>query len=91
MKITTYEYMRYGGLEGRVVHVAADADTDEQGVHYFGAIVETDRAYLESEGKQLAIIPGMQAEIDVHIGTKSVLDYLIQPVLKLKHEAFRER
>jgi adhesin transport system membrane fusion protein len=92
VKISTYEFIRYGGLEGTVTQVAADANQDQQsGDHYFRVIVETDKSYLLSEGKKLPISSGMQAEVDIHIGTKSVFQYLIQPVLKLKHEAFRER
>ena len=92
VKISTYEFIRYGGLEGTVTQVAADANQDPQtGEHYFRVIVETDKSYLLSEGKKLPISSGMQAEVDIHIGTKSVFQYLIQPVLKLKHEAFRER
>jgi membrane fusion protein, adhesin transport system len=92
VKISTYEFIRYGGLEGTVTQVAADANQDRQsGDHYFRVIVETDKSYLLSEGKKLPISSGMQAEVDIHIGTKSVFQYLIQPVLKLKHEAFRER
>ncbi|MFL2687607.1 MAG: HlyD family type I secretion periplasmic adaptor subunit [Alphaproteobacteria bacterium] len=92
VKISTYEFIRYGGLEGTVTQVAADANQDRQtGEHYFRVIVETDKSYLLSEGKKLPISSGMQAEVDIHIGTKSVFQYLIQPVLKLKHEAFRER
>lgn len=92
VKLTAFDFMRYGGLEGRVTRIAADADRDEQtGAHYFRVIVETDRAAFDVEGATRAIIPGMQATADIHIGTKSVIDYLIQPVLKLKHEAFRER
>lgn len=92
VKISTYEFIRYGGLNGTVTQVAADANQDRQsGEHYFRVIVETDKSYLLSEGKRLPISPGMQAEVDIHIGTKSVFQYLIQPVLKLKHEAFRER
>ena len=92
VKISTYEFIRYGGLDGTVTQVAADANQERQsGNHYFRVIVETDKSYLLSEGKKLPISPGMQAEVDIHIGTKSVFQYLIQPVLKLKHEAFRER
>ena len=92
VKISTYEFIRYGGLKGIVTQVAADANQDRQtGEHYFRVIVETDKSYLLSEGKKLPISSGMQAEVDIHIGTKSVFQYLIQPVLKLKHEAFRER
>ncbi|MBL6958544.1 MAG: HlyD family type I secretion periplasmic adaptor subunit [Rhodospirillales bacterium] len=91
VKISTYDFVRYGGLEGTVSLVAPDSSTDEQGNPYFRLVVETSKAYLgDAEGK-LPIMPGMEATVDVHTGTKSVMDYLIKPVLKLRHEAFRER
>lgn len=89
-KVSTYDFVRYGGLEGRVVNIAADADTDRSGRHYFRVVVETDESALGEDGN-LPIIPGMQATIDIHTGKKRVLDYLIQPVLKTGSEAFRER
>ncbi|MBT4771574.1 MAG: HlyD family type I secretion periplasmic adaptor subunit [Rhodospirillaceae bacterium] len=89
-KVSTYDFVRYGGLEGRVVSIAADADTDRSGQHYFRVVVETTDSALGADGS-LPIIPGMQATIDIHTGEKRVLDYLIQPVLKTRSEAFRER
>ena len=90
VKVTTYDFVRYGGLDGAVLHVAPDSTTDQDGAPYFRVIVETDKTYLGEEG-QLPITPGMQATVDIHTGEKSVMDYLIKPALKLRHEAFRER
>lgn len=90
VKISTYDFVRYGGLEGKVIRMAPDSTTDENGTPYYKVVVETDKTYLGEEGK-LPIMPGMQATVDIHTGTKSVMDYLIKPVLKLRHEAFRER
>ena len=53
--------------------------------------METDKAYLGEVAGTLPITPGMQATVDIHTGTQSVMDYLIKPVLKLREEAFRER
>lgn len=91
VKVTTYDYARYGGLEGTVTHVAPDSTTPEQEPPYFRVLVETSRDYLGANAGEFAITPGMQATVDIHTGTRSVLEYLIKPVLKLKHEAFRER
>lgn len=89
-KFTTYDFVRYGGLDGRVVNIAADADRDDAGRHYFRVVVETENAALGQDG-ELPIIPGMEATVDIHTGEKRVVDYLIQPVLKTRAEAFRER
>jgi membrane fusion protein, adhesin transport system len=91
VKISTYDFARYGGLKGTVIQVAPDTSADEQGQPFFRVIVQTEKNYLgESEGS-LPIVPGMQATVEIHTGKKSVMDYLIKPVLKLKEEAFRER
>jgi adhesin transport system membrane fusion protein len=91
VKISTYDFVRYGGLDGRVIAVAPDASTDENGAPYFRVVVQTDKTYLGKTKDLLPITPGMEATVDIHTGRKSVMDYLIKPVLKLKDEAFRER
>ncbi|MBM3570707.1 MAG: HlyD family type I secretion periplasmic adaptor subunit [Alphaproteobacteria bacterium] len=91
VKVSSYDYTRYGGLEGRVTIVAADANTDPVNGAYFKVVVTTERDFLGDRPDRLRITPGMQAEVDIHTGTKSVMNYLVKPVLKLKHESFRER
>jgi adhesin transport system membrane fusion protein len=91
VKVSSYDFVRYGGLDGHVTHIAADANSDQNGVPYYRVVIETDKAYLGGAEGLLPIMPGMQATVDIHIGEKSVLEYLVRPVLKLKDEAFRER
>ncbi len=91
VKISTYDFVRYGGLDGRVILVAPDASNGPDGQPYFRVLVETDKTWLGESVGQFPISPGMQALVDIHTGRKSVMDYLIKPVLKLRHEAFRER
>ena len=91
VKISAYDYSRYGGLDGIVSMVAPDSSTDESGNPYFRVLVETDKTYLGDMEGDLPIMPGMQATIDIHTGKRTVIDFLIKPVLKLRHEAFRER
>ena len=91
VKISTYDFTRYGGLKGEVIRVAPDSSTDEDGAPYFRVVVQTDKNYLGKVDGDLPITPGMQAIVDIHTGEKSVMDYLVKPVLKLRHEAFRER
>ena len=83
--------MRYGGIDGEVILIAPDATVDESGETYFRVLVLPDRPYLGDGPGDLPITPGMQATIDIHTGQNSVIDYLINPVLKLRNEAFRER
>lgn len=91
IKISAYDFFQYGGLEGRVTHIAADTNRAPDGTSYFDVVIETDQSYLDSGGEPLLIQAGMQATVDIKTGTRSVLRYLLKPVLKLKHEAFRER
>ncbi|GLQ07190.1 HlyD family type I secretion periplasmic adaptor subunit [Sneathiella chinensis] len=90
VKLTSYDYFTYGGLKGKVANIAADASSDENGNPYFKVIVETDEVQGPDQGGFL-VTPGMQALVDIHTGRKPVIDYLLQPVLKLRHESFRER
>ena len=91
VKISTYDFARYGGLDAEVILVAADTSLDENGMPYFRVVVQPEKSYLGQTRGFLPIMPGMEATVDIHTGQKTVMDYLIKPVLKLKHEAFRER
>jgi adhesin transport system membrane fusion protein len=91
VKISTYDYIRYGGLDAEVILVSPDSLQDEDGNTYFRVIAATDRSYLGSEPGDLPITAGMEATLDIHTGTNTVLHYLVKPVLKLRSESFRER
>jgi len=91
VKILTYDFLRYGSLPGLVKNVAADTSTDLSGDPYFRVEIETERNYLGKDPASLPITPGMQAEINIKTGTRSVFNFLISPVLKTWHAAFKER
>ncbi len=91
VKITAYDYSIYGGLEGRVEHISADTITNDKGESFYLIRVRTDRNFLGTKDKPLAIIPGMTAEVDILTGRKTVLEYLLKPVLKARYNALRER
>ncbi len=92
VKVNTYDYMRFGGLEGTVQSVSADSYTDEKsGEIYFEVIIRTNKNYLGDLPGQLPITPGMQASADIKTGSKTVMQYLLKPLLKVTSEAFRER
>jgi membrane fusion protein, adhesin transport system len=91
VKITAYDFSIFGGLEGRVEQISADTITDERGESFYRVRVRTDKTSLGTVDKPLEIIPGMTAQIDVITGEKTVLDYLMKPILKARDEALRER
>ncbi|MDX1738695.1 MAG: HlyD family efflux transporter periplasmic adaptor subunit, partial [Alphaproteobacteria bacterium] len=90
VKISTYDFARYGGLEGIVDRISASTNTNANGAPFYEVVVTTNKNFLGENG-DYPITPGMQATVDIHTGTRTVLDYLVRPVLKLKHEGFRER
>lgn len=92
VKVTAYDFEVYGGLDGHVVQVSADSIYDDSTKQaYFNIIIETDRAYLQSGRTQLPITPGMVCDAEIITGRKSILDYLLNPVLRARSEALRER
>jgi adhesin transport system membrane fusion protein len=91
VKILTYDFVRYGSLNGIVERIGASTNVDPNGEPYYQVIVQTEKNYLGAEKGLLPIAPGMQATVDIHTGTRTVLNYFIKPVLKLRDEAFRER
>ncbi len=91
VKISTYDFVRYGGLDGVVTEVAPDSSIEDNGEAYFRVRVQTANTYLGAEPGSLPITAGMIATVDIKTGTKTVAEYLVRPVLKLRLEAFRER
>ena len=93
VKITAYDFSIYGSMPGVVEHISADAITDEQeNLSYYLIKVRTEQASLKGrDGKDLPIIAGMVAEVDVLTGKKTVLEYLLKPILKTKSGTLNER
>jgi membrane fusion protein, adhesin transport system len=93
VKITAYDYSIYGSMHGTVEHISADAIADDQQkISYYLVKVRTETASLTGrDGSALPIIPGMVAEVDVLTGKKTVLEYLLKPIIKTTRGALRER
>jgi adhesin transport system membrane fusion protein len=88
VKLTAYDFSIFGGLEAVVENISPDTVIDEKGNAYYVVRVRTLRPNFD---EKLPIIPGMTAEVDVLTGKKTVLSYLLKPVLKAKAHALRER
>lgn len=91
VKITAYDFTIYGTLAAKVERIGADTVTNDKGVSFYKILVRTDKAYLQSGTRKLNIIPGMIAQVDVLTGEKTVLEYIVKPLARLRHEALRER
>ena len=91
VKVSAYDFLRYGTLEGTVTQIAADTDAgDPQTGPFYKVIVSTSKSFFGTADKPQQISPGMTAEVDIHVGSQPFIWYLVKPVLKLKQEAFRE-
>ncbi|MGB0798422.1 MAG: HlyD family secretion protein, partial [Planktomarina sp.] len=93
IKLTAYDYTIYGSLKGQVQYISADTFKDERqqdGDPHYRVTLRVDTANLSPRQANLSIRPGMQAEVELHTGGKTILSYLMKPLYKSR-EAFRER
>ena len=92
VKITAYDFARYGGLTGKVEHISADTTQDEEGNSFYLIRVRTDASSIKnSKGVEMPIIPGMLTQVDVITGERTILEYMLNPLLRAKEAALRER
>lgn len=91
VKITAYDYAVYGSLDATLEEISPDAIVDEQGESYFQVRVRTDKNYLGEEADPKRIIPGMVAQVDILTGERTVLEYMLKPILRARERALRER
>lgn len=94
VKFTAYDFSIYGGLNGKIEYIGADTiidDNKNRNISYYKINVRTSKNYLGSDKESLSLIPGMAANVDIKTGKKTVLQYLLKPVLKAKDRAFTER
>ncbi len=91
VKITAYDFAIYGGLDGELVHISADTITDENQEEYYLVRIKTDKNYLGTDDNKKKIIVGMTAQVDIITGKKTIMQYLMKPILRAKDNALRER
>ena len=91
VKITAYDFSIYGGLKGELVDISADTITDEKGESFYEIRVRTDETTIKRNGENLPIIPGMVASIDILTGEKTVMEYIMKPLVKTLNQAMNER
>lgn len=91
VKFTAYDYTIYGGLKAELEQIGADTVTDDDGNSFYVIKLRTNKSHLGSEANPLLIIPGMVASVDIITGKKSVLSYLLKPIIRARSEALRER
>ncbi len=94
IKLSAYDFSIYGGLDAKVVEVSADSVTDAEKQPpetYYRAILKTNTNHLTHKEKNLPIIPGMTGEVDVITGERTILKYLMKPIIKGLQRSFGER
>ncbi|MCH6255303.1 HlyD family efflux transporter periplasmic adaptor subunit [Puniceicoccaceae bacterium K14] len=91
VKVTAYDFSIYGGLKGKVDHIASNTYTNEKGESFYKIHVSTSDRSLQNADTTLPIIPGMVVEVDILTGKKTVLGYLMKPLLRAKMNALSER
>ena len=91
VKISAYDYAIHGGLIGKVVKISPDTITDKKDNTFYMINVETDKNYLGTQENPLHITPGMMASVDIITGKKTVMQYILKPILKSKQYVFSER
>lgn len=91
VKVTAYDFTRYGGLEGTVEHISADTTQDKEGNSFYIIRVRTTESSMQSRDKEdMPIIPGMMTTVDVIISKRTILEYILNPILRAKEMALRE-
>jgi HlyD family secretion protein len=86
IKLAAFPFQKYGVLEGAVAQVSADSTEGT-----FRALIDPAHQHLDSDGRHHALAAGMQVVAEIHLGSRTVLEYLLSPVRKAFHEAGRER
>jgi adhesin transport system membrane fusion protein len=91
IKISAYDFSVYKGMKARLVRISADTIENDMGERFYRAVLEVDDPVLRHKDEDLPIIPGMTATAEIITGKKTVLDYLLSPVLTARNQALRER
>ena len=91
VKFSAYDFAIHGGLNGKLTHISADTITNEKGESHYLVRIKTEKTHLGTDAKPLPIMVGMTVSVDIITGKKTVLDYILKPILKAKQSALRER
>jgi len=93
VKLSAYDYYTYGGITGKLQYLSPDAFGEEGKAadsSYYRALIRCDASNLKAHGKPLPVLPGMAASVEIRTGDRSVMQFLLKPMMKAK-EAFKER
>ncbi len=90
VKITAYDFAIFGSLQGRVVSISADTIKDSKGNRFYKVKIKTKMSNF-SDSRKIVLMPGMTVNADIITGKKTIMDYILKPILKTKQYMFSER
>jgi adhesin transport system membrane fusion protein len=91
VKFSAYDFAIYGGLEGKVISISPDTIKNEKNETFYTIRIKTTKNFLQKGKQKFRIIPGMTVSVDIITGKKSILDYILKPILKTKQYTFTEK
>ncbi|MBF0192169.1 MAG: HlyD family type I secretion periplasmic adaptor subunit [Magnetococcales bacterium] len=92
VKVTTYDFSRYGGIDGVLESISATTFKDPSDpTPYYKGIIRLERAYVGGDPKRNEVLPGMAVQADIHTGSKTLMEYMLKPIYASMDKAFRER
>lgn len=93
VKVATFPFQKFGTVPGHIRHLSPDASEPSANDARSGyrALIALDATHLQRDGKRFELTPGMQVSAEIHLGTRSVMEYLLSPVQKTVMEAAREQ
>jgi hemolysin D len=91
VKVETFEFTKYGTIPGTIRMIAHDVTMDEQMGPVYRALIEMERDTINVGDKPIKLMPGMSVTVDVNIGKRRLIEYILTPILRYKNESLRER
>lgn len=91
VKLASRDASRFGNLDGKVVNISPDADSTDRGLTYYRVRIETNKDFFEHDGNYYRLFPGIRVIAGIHIGTRTVLEYILEPFMGSMSYAMRER
>ena len=91
LRFDTYDFGRYGGVDGELVDISATTFFDDQGSPYYKGLVSMERKYIGRDAVRNPVLPGMTVQADIRTGKKTVMEYLLKPLYASARQAMQER
>lgn len=91
VKLTAYDFARYGGVSGWLRQISPSTFLDERGEPYYKAVIVLDKAYVGSDAFSRPILPGMTVQANIMTGNKTIMEYLLKPIYTSVQQALQER